>query len=528
MSQQYLIQLFMNIHIVQHNIITNNPEENLKWVIEELDRPESRDALLTVFPACTLCGSPLYGSVAYRDLQKRAQSALQELIARSEHRAFLVGMPLQIQDKGLCNAIVFVQNCAIRGIITKKYLAPDEQKYFVRGEGVQVIQYQEQSIAIGFYEDLKELSKSHVEQPDMVVCCGCNVFDYNKPYRIRYRMHKIVENLNASLVFVNRTGAEGSYLYAGGSMALNAAGGVLRQLPYFEDCSQSVDLQLLDECEDEKPEVVALVYKALVTGLREYFAKNRIKKAVLGLSGGMDSAMVCVLAADAIGPENVHGILMPSQYSTDHSVKDAVDLANNLGVSYDIVPIKPMFDTLRESMKPVFGDRPEDVTEENMQARIRGTIVMSYANKFGAMALNTTNKSEAAMGYGTLYGDSCGGLSVIGDLYKTEVYELAEYINRDKERIPVNTITKAPSAELRPGQKDTDSLPDYSVLDAILNLHIEEQLCLEEIVEEGYDETLVAEVLRKVRINEWKRLQFAPVLKVSPMSFGLDRRVPIS
>ena len=242
----------------------------------------------------------------------------------------------------------------------------------------------------------------------------------------------------------------------------------------------------------------------------------------------MDSAMVCLLAADALGPENVHGILMPSQYSTDHSVKDAVDLANNLGVSYDIVPIKPMFDLLKETMKPVFGDRAEDVTEENMQARIRGTIVMSYANKFGAMALNTTNKSEAAMGYGTLYGDSCGGISVIGDLYKTEVYELAEYVNREVERIPVNTIRKPPSAELRPGQKDTDSLPDYSVLDAILNLHIEEQLCAEEIVAEGYDEELVSQVLRKVRINEWKRLQFAPVLKVSPMSFGIDRRVPIS
>ena len=238
--------------------------------------------------------------------------------------------------------------------------------------------------------------------------------------------------------------------------------------------------------------------------------------------------MVCVIAADALGAENVHGLLMPSQYSTDHSVKDAVDLANNLGVSYDIVPIKPMFDTLRESMKPVFGDLPEDVTEENMQARIRGTMVMSYANKFGAMALNTTNKSEAAMGYGTLYGDSCGGLSVIGDLYKTEVYELAEYINRDYERIPINTIQKPPSAELRPGQKDTDSLPDYSVLDTILNMHIEDQLCQEEIVEEGYDPELVAMVLRKVRINEWKRLQFAPVLKMSPMSFGLDRRVPIS
>ena len=242
----------------------------------------------------------------------------------------------------------------------------------------------------------------------------------------------------------------------------------------------------------------------------------------------MDSAMVCLIAADALGPENVHGLLMPSQYSTDHSVKDAVDLAENLGVSYDIVPIKPMFDLLRETMKPVFGDRQEDVTEENMQARIRGTIVMSYANKFGAMALNTTNKSEAAMGYGTLYGDSCGGLSVIGDLYKTEVYELGEYVNRNGIRIPLNTIQKAPSAELRPGQKDSDSLPDYSVLDGILNLHIEEQLCLDEIVAEGYDAKLVAEVLRKVRINEWKRLQFAPVLKVSPMSFGIDRRVPIS
>ena len=205
-----------------------------------------------------------------------------------------------------------------------------------------------------------------------------------------------------------------------------------------------------------------------------------------------------------------------------------IELAENLGVSYDIVPIKPMFDLLRETMKPVFGDRQEDVTEENMQARIRGTIVMSYANKFGAMALNTTNKSEAAMGYGTLYGDSCGGLSVIGDLYKTEVYELGEYVNRNGIRIPLNTIQKAPSAELRPGQKDSDSLPDYSVLDGILNLHIEEQLCLDEIVAEGYDAKLVAEVLRKVRINEWKRLQFAPVLKVSPMSFGIDRRVPIS
>ncbi len=518
----------MNIHIVQHNVITNNPEENLKWILSEMESPEASEALLTVFPACTLCGYPLFGSVAYNDLQKRAQAALQECVQHSEHRAFLIGMPLQIQDKGLCNAIVFVQNCAIRAIITKKYLAPDEQKYFVRGEGVQMINYQGQQIAIGFYEDLKELTKSHNEQPDMIVCCGCNIFEYNKPYSIRYRMHKIVENLNASLVFVNRVGAEGPYLYAGGSMALNAAGSVLCQFPYFEEYSSCVDLQLLASNDDEKPEVVDLVYRALTMGLREYFAKNHFRKAVIGLSGGIDSALVCALAVAALGAENVHGILMPSQYSTDHSVKDAVDLAVNLGIGYDIVPIADCFETLKKTMKPVFGDLAEDVTEENMQARIRGTILMSYANKFGAILLNTTNKSEAAMGYGTLYGDSCGALSVIGDLYKTEVYELSEYINRDRELIPRNSIDKAPSAELRPGQKDSDSLPDYEVLDAILNLHIEEQMSHEEIVEEGYDSDLVAEVIRKVRVNEWKRLQFAPQFKVSPMTFGLDRRVPIS
>ena len=518
----------MNIHIVQHDVRTLAPEENLQWILAELDTPQSREALLTVFPACTLCGAPLFAAAGYTDLQKRAQAALQELVARSEHRAFLVGLPLQIQDKGLCNAIVFVQNCAIRAIVTKKYLLPDEQRCFVRGEGVQVVQFHDQKIAIGFYEDLKELTKGHVEQPDMVVCCGCNVFDYQKPYRTRYRMTKIVELLNAGLVYVNRTGGEGPFLYAGGSLAMNAAGGVLMQLPYFEHACGTVDMQLVDTVEDEKPEAVELVYKALVTGIRDYFRKNGLYRAVLGLSGGIDSALVATLAVDALGAENVHGLLMPSQYSTDHSVKDAEDLAHNLGMSYDIVPIRPVFDAFREALKPVFGDRAEDVTEENMQARVRGTLVMSYANKFGALALNTTNRSEAAMGYGTLYGDSCGSLAVIGDLYKTEVYQLSEWINRDGIRIPQNTIDKAPSAELRPGQKDSDSLPDYDLLDAILNLYLDESLCEDEIVDEGYDRETVQMVIRKVKQNEWKRLQFAPQLKVSPVSFGFDRRWPIS
>ena len=518
----------MNIHIVQHDIRTNRPEENLEWIKAELQSEGSKGAMLTVFPACTLCGAPLYASAGYTDLQKRAQAALQELVSMSEHRAFLVGLPLQIQDKGLCNAIVFVQNCAIRAIVTKKYLAPDEQRCFVRGEGVQVVQFHDERIAIGFYEDLKELTRGHVEQPDVVVCCGCNVFDYQKPYRTRYRMTKIVEGLNAGLVYVNRTGGEGSWLYAGGSLAMNAAGGVLCQLPYFEDACHTVDMQQIEEMDDKKPEAVELVYKGLVCGLRDYFRKNGIQRAVLGLSGGIDSALVATLAVDALGAENVHGLLMPSQYSTDHSVRDAEDLAHNLHMGYDIVPIRPMFDQMRECLKPVFGNLAEDVTEENMQARIRGTLVMSYANKFGAMALNTTNRSEAAMGYGTLYGDSCGGLAVIGDLYKTEVYQLSEWINREGIRIPQTTIDTAPSAELRPGQKGSDSLPDYDTLDAVLNLYLHESMCEEEIVEEGYDRELVERVIRKVAQNEGKRLQFAPQLKVSPVSFGLDRRWPIS
>ena len=518
----------MKIHIVQRDIRTLRMDDNLEWIKSELESEASREALLTVFPSCTICGAPLFSAAGYTDVQKQAQRVLQELVALSEHRAFLVGMPLQMQDKGLCNAIVFVQNGAIRAVVTKKYLKLDEQKYFVRGEGVQVIDFHDQKLAIGFYEDLKELLKGYVERPDMVICCGSDVFDYQKPYRVRYRMTKIVETLNAGLVYVNRVGCEASYLYAGGSLAINAAGGVVCQLPYFEEACQSVDMQQLDTIEDEKPEAVELVYKALVCGLRDYFRKNGLQRAVLGLSGGIDTALVATLAFDALGPENVHGLLMPSQYSTDHSVKDAEDLAHNLGMSYDIVPIRPVFDAFRTALKPVFGERAEDVTEENMQARVRGTLVMSYANKFGALALNTTNRSEAAMGYGTLYGDSCGSIAVIGDLYKTEVYQLSEWINRDNERIPRNSIDKAPSAELRPGQKDSDSLPDYAVLDAILNLYLDEALGEDEIVEEGYDRDLVRQVIGKTNRNEWKRLQFAPQLKVSPMSFGLDRRWPIS
>lgn len=518
----------MKVNIVQLNMKTGDVAGNLEKIKNALDTPESKSALITVFPSNTICGYPLYSSVVYNDLQKEAQAALQTCIDISEHRAFIVGMPLHVQDRGLCNALIFVQNKAIRAVITKKYLNLDEQKYFVRGEGVQVIQYQNQKIAIGFYEDIKELSKSHSENLDMVICCGCTVFDYNKPYRTRFKMHKIVESMNTALVFANRVGGEGSFLFHGGSMAINAAGNVLVQQPYFKESSQLADLQLLTSINDEKPEVVELVHDALIMGIRDYFSKNGFKKAVLGLSGGIDSALVAALVAEALGGENVHGVLMPSEYSSDHSITDAVDLAKNLGMPYDIVPISDTFHSMKTALKPMFAGKPEDVTEENMQARIRGAILMAVSNKNGEVLLNTSNKSESAVGYGTLYGDMCGALAVIGDLYKNEVYELSYWINRNKEIIPQNTLTKAPSAELRPDQKDSDSLPDYDKLDAILSMLIEDEMDFDEICEEGFEPDMVRRVIKLVRNCEYKRRQAAPALKISPMTFCIDRKMPIS
>jgi NAD+ synthase (glutamine-hydrolysing) len=264
-----------------------------------------------------------------------------------------------------------------------------------------------------------------------------------------------------------------------------------------------------------------------VLGIKDYFRKLGFQKAILGLSGGIDSAIVVCLAEKALGRENVWGVLMPSQFSSDHSVNDAVLLAENLGVKYDIIPIKNSFDMLLETLQPQFQNLPFGLAEENLQARIRANILMALSNKFGYILLNTSNKSEAAVGYGTLYGDMCGGLAVIADVYKTEVYELAQYINSEQEIIPENIITKAPSAELRPNQKDSDSLPDYEILDQILFQYIEQRKGPKELVDMGFDAALVNRILKLVNTNEYKRHQTPPILRVSPKAFGMGRRMPI-
>ncbi|HMP30586.1 MAG TPA: NAD(+) synthase [Saprospiraceae bacterium] len=272
---------------------------------------------------------------------------------------------------------------------------------------------------------------------------------------------------------------------------------------------------------------IALIHDAIVMGIKDYFGKLGLKSAILGLSGGIDSAVTAVLAQRALGADNVRGLLMPSEFSSDHSVNDAKALAINLGIRYDIIPIKDIFAKYIDILDPLFEGKPFDVTEENIQARIRGMLNMAISNKFGNILLNTTNKSEMAVGYGTLYGDLCGGLSVLGDVYKTEVYELAQYINKDLEVIPISSIEKPPSAELRHNQKDSDSLPEYDILDQVLYLYIEKRTDPADIIAAGFDEALVKRILRLVNINEFKRHQTAPVLRVSPKAFGMGRRMPI-
>ena len=311
-------------------------------------------------------------------------------------------------------------------------------------------------------------------------------------------------------------------------MFINKEGEIIRELKYFEEDFQILDI--INNRERKHQPVTALtekIHDALVLGIRDYFGKMNFKSAVLGLSGGIDSAVVAVLAVRALGAENVRALLMPSRYSSGHSVEDAVKLAENLGITYDIVPIQEAVDAFEVSLAPLFEDTNPDVTEENIQARARGIFVMAISNKFGNILLNTTNKSECAVGYGTLYGDMNGGLSVLGDVYKMEVYRLSRFINSKQEIIPENTISKPPSAELRPGQKDTDSLPEYEVLDRILFEFIELNKTPDEISGLGFDPRLVKRIIRMVNINEYKRFQAPPILRISSKAFGFGRKMPL-
>jgi NAD+ synthase (glutamine-hydrolysing) len=369
------------------------------------------------------------------------------------------------------------------------------------------------------------------ERPDIVINIAASPFSY-KHYENRINvLRRNILKANAPLIYVNQVGAHMDIIFDGRSLVLDKSGNIINQLAQFEEDLQFVDFDNTDIRGEivvpKKNDDITLIHEALLLGLSDYFMKSGFKRAVLGLSGGIDSAVVAALAIEALGAENVLAVLMPSVYSSEHSLKDALDLVENTGCKHLILPIEEIANSFEKTLAKTFQGLAADTTEENIQARTRGTLLMAISNKFGHILLNTSNKSEAAVGYGTLYGDMAGSLSVIGDVYKTQVFELAQHINRHREIIPINTIVKPPSAELRPDQKDSDSLPPYEVLDSVLYQLIELEKSGSEIVNLGFDEALVQRITRLLNNAEFKRFQAPPTLRVSPKAFGPGRSMPL-
>jgi NAD+ synthase (glutamine-hydrolysing) len=539
----------MKIALAQLNYCIGDFERNTDKIVEAALHAQSEGADLVVFSELAVCGYFPFDCLEFSDFLGKCAHALDVIATRCHDIAVLVGCPVPNTNEGqkpLYNAAVLLDH-GQRQVFCKKHIGAnplfDERKYFQPADDDRLLEWGGHRIAVMVGDDLRNqgpdpiLMENRMDalvgmQPDLVIALAASAFDYTMPRRRCDILRQTVLKHELPLVMVNQVGAHSHLIFDGGSMAFASNGHVDTALPFFEEAVRMVDTDTLcffRTAEDrlEIPEKMALIHDALVTGVHDYFHKMGFKDAVIGLSGGLDSALVTYFAVQALGKEHVRVVLLPSQFSTDHSVKDAVDLAKKLDIVYDTVPIKPIYDSFMASLQPVFAGRPFDVTEENLQARIRGVILMAVSNKFGNVLLNTSNKSEAAVGYGTLYGDMCGGLSVIGDVYKTEAYALARYINKEEEIIPWNTITKAPSAELRPDQKDTDSLPEYDLLDRILFQYIEEACSAEEIIAQGFDEATVRRVIRMVNRNEFKRKQVAPILRVSPRAFGNERVLPI-
>lgn len=514
-----------------------------------VEQAKAQGADIVCFGELATCGYPPRDFLEFDDFIRRCYASVEALQAASQGIGIVVGSPSRnpvIEGKDLYNSAYFLYDGAVLGVQHKTLLPTydifDEYRYFEPATQFQTVSFKGKKIALSVCEDIWNVGNENplyticpldemmAEKPDFILNISASPFSYDQAAVRIHTVRANVERYKIPLFYTNHVGAQTDIIFDGGSIVMSPDGLVFDEMPYFEECLRVYDLaevQKGGQTQEQAKEKIQLIHDALVVGIRDYFRKLGFKKAILGLSGGIDSAVTAVLAAKALGQDNVRVLLLPSQFSSDHSVNDARQLAVNLGMQYDILPIQPMFEAFETALKAQFVGMPFNVTEENIQARIRGTLLMAMSNKFGNILLNTTNKSEMAVGYGTLYGDMCGGISVLGDVYKTEVYALARYLNKDAELIPLNSIEKPPSAELRPNQKDSDSLPEYDILDQVLYQYIECRKGPRRLVEMGFDEALVTRVLRMVNMNEFKREQAAPVLRVSVKGFGMGRRVPI-
>ena len=539
----------MKITIAQLNYHVGDFSGNLEKMKNAVETAKKEGSDLICFAELATCGYPPRDFLNFADFIHKAEECVQELAKCAIDIGILLGSPTRNpvpEGKDLYNSGYFLENGQI-SFIQHKALLPtydvfDEYRYFQPADYFSTFMYKGVRIALTICEDMWNVGNENPlyticpmdelmkEKPDLMINLSASPFAYDHaPERIHVLQTNVLR-YKLPLFYVNQVGAQTELIFDGGSLVFSENGKIFDELPFFKTCIRTYSLDEVKankENNEISKDKYPLIHDALLLGLKDYFRKLGLSKAILGLSGGIDSAVTAVLATRALGKENVSVLLMPSAFSSDHSIEDARILAENLGISYTLFPINDLYNSWLKNLDPHFKELPFGLAEENLQARIRGTLLMAFSNKFGPILLNTSNKSEMAVGYGTLYGDMCGGLSVIGDVYKTEVYELASYINKDEVVIPLNTLTKAPSAELRPNQKDADSLPDYAILDKILYLYIEKNQGPNEIISAGFDAALVSRILRLVNINEFKRHQTAPVLRISPKAFGMGRRMPI-
>ena len=543
----------MKIALAQLNYHIGNFESNTSKIIDHIKIARDHGADLVVFAELCVSGYPSRDFLEFDEFIDLCEASAQKIAAECMGIACIIGLPTpnnNPEGKELHNTAYFIEHGEVKAVAHKALLPNydifDEYRYFEPSREFSCIDFKGHKIALTICEDLWNTIENPLyitrpmdiliaENPDVMINIAASPFAYNHDEERIGILSDNAKHYKLPLLYVNNVGAQTELIFDGGSLVFDNTGKMIDEMPYFEESMAYYDLdkngnmrfQHPSTMRKERQSDIEQIHDAIILGIRDYFYKSGFKQAILGLSGGIDSAVVCALAAEALGPENVMAVLLPSRFSSDHSVKDAEDLVKNLGCMHQTVPIKHITEAFEASLEPQFKGLPFNIAEENIQSRSRAVVLMAMCNKFGYILLNTSNKSEAAVGYGTLYGDMCGGISVIGDVYKTQVFEMARYINRNNEIIPENSISKPPSAELRPNQKDTDSLPEYDVLDKILAEYIEGRSSSAAIIKMGFDEKTVRRVIKLTNLAEHKRYQTPPILRVSPKAFGMGRRMPI-
>lgn len=554
----------MKIFIAQQNYHIGNFELNTQKIIEAIETAKAAGGDLILFSEMTVSGYPARDFVEFEDFIEKCTASVHTIKEHADTIGVLIGSPVKnkhLKGKDLFNAAYFLHEKEVKAIVHKTLLPTydvfDEYRYFEPAYEWNIVTFKGKKLAITICEDIWNLGDNPLYRicpmdelmkfsPDIMLNLSASPFDYTHDEDRKAVIKSNVLKYQIPLFYCNAVGSQTEIVFDGASLVFDKQANLMKAFPMFEEAIDWVELNedgtingpILEPAsripEKElnpatlEPDLnIEQVYQALVSGIKDYFGKMGFTKAILGSSGGIDSAVTLAIACDALGSENVRAILMPSPYSTEHSVNDAVALSKNLNNPYDIVQIDQVYNSFLKTLDPLFNGLPFSLAEENIQSRSRGNILMAIANKFGYVLLNTSNKSELATGYGTLYGDMAGGLGVLGDCYKLQVYELAKYINRHKEIIPQHIISKPPSAELRPNQKDSDSLPDYAVLDKLLFQYIEKRQSPANIKEQGFDAALVDRTIKMVNNNEYKRNQFCPIIRISPKAFGVGRRMPI-